>query len=180
MFGLIASVGLRLSEALNLQRMDVDLDEGALTIRETKFAKSRRLPLHPSVLQELRAFDSMRRRSNGGPDSPFFASASGRALPKRTVHNVFERLRMQLGWDARGGHPHPRIHDLRHTFAVRRVKQWHEGGLSIAQGMFWLCTYLGHAKISDTYWYLSGVPELMDVIGDRFERFASGQEVDHA
>lgn len=161
--------------------MDVDLDEGALTIRQTKFAKSRRLPLHPSVLRELRAFDSVCRRSAiRNPDSPFFTSMTGHALPTRTVHSVFERLRTQLGWEARGGHPRPRIHDLRHTFAVRRVKQWHEGGSPIDQGMLLLCTYLGHAKISDTYWYLSGVPDLMEVIGARFERFASGQEVDHA
>jgi integrase/recombinase XerC len=90
----------------------------------------------------------------------------------RTVENVFRRLLQRLGWRARGDHPSPRIHDLRHTFAVRRVQCWRESGQSIEHAMFWLCTYLGHAKISDTYWYLSGVPELMDTIGTRFEQFA--------
>lgn len=181
LFGLIASTGLRLSEALNLRARDIDLDDGALTIRQTKFAKSRRLPIHPSVVQELRAYHAMWGRGDiRDHDTPFFVSITGRALPKRTVHSVFERLRTQLGWEARGGHPNPRIHDLRHTFAVRRVKQWHEGGSSIDQGMFLLCTYLGHAKISDTYWYLSGVPDLMDVVGTRFDRFVMGEEVGHA
>jgi hypothetical protein len=90
---------------------------------------------------------------------------------------VFERLRKQLAWTtARGGHARPRIHDLRHTFAVRRVQLWHESNVTIDHGMFWLCTYLGHAKISDTYWYLTGVPELMSVIGAQFEGFVLNQE----
>lgn len=88
------------------------------------------------------------------------------------MKNVFDRMRPQLGWKARGDYVDPRIHDLRHTFAVRRLQLWHEAGVSIDHAMFWLCTYLGHAKISDTYWYLSGVPELMDIVGEKFERFA--------
>jgi len=90
----------------------------------------------------------------------------------RTVEGVFSRMRAQLGWQARGDHADPRIHDLRHTFAVRRLQFWHEAGVSVDHAMFWLCTYLGHAKISDTYWYLSGVPALMDIVGAKFERFA--------
>ncbi len=70
--------------------------------------------------------------------------------------------------------------DLRHTFAVRRVQLWHDSGVSVDQGMLWLCTYLGHAKISDTYWYLTGTPELLAVVGSTFERFAFNPEVAHA
>ena len=103
--------------------------------------------------------------------APFFVSHDGGHLPARTVENVFRRLQPGLGWHARGDHPYPRIHDLRHTMAVRRLQRWRESGQSIEHAMFWLCTYLGHAKISDTYWYLSGIPELMDTIGARFERF---------
>lgn len=103
----------------------------------------------------------------------FFASEAGTALPKRTVENVFRRLQPHLGWQARGDYPFPRIHDLRHTFAVRRLQRWREEGQSIEHAMFWLCTYLGHAKISDTYWYLTGIPELMDTIGTRFEHFTA-------
>jgi integrase len=102
----------------------------------------------------------------------FFVSPAGRRLPSRTVHEVFVGLRTRLGWVARGDHRHPRIHDLRHTFAVRRVQRWHQEGLRIDQGTFLLSTYLGHAKISDTYWYLTGVPELLALVGTQFERFA--------
>jgi integrase len=93
-------------------------------------------------------------------------------MPVSTVQNVFNRMRRRLGWQARGDHAEPRIHDLRHTMVVRRVQLWRESGVPIDHAMFWLCTYLGHAQISDTYWYLTGVPELMDIVGAKFERFA--------
>ena len=174
LFGLIASAGLRLSEALKLTMGDVDLQAAALTVRQTKFHKSRCLPLHPSTVQELERYRQARDRPRSTDDSaPFFVSHDGGHLPTRTVENVFLRLQPALGWQARGDHPHPRIHDLRHTMAVRRLQRWRESGQSIDQAMFWLCTYLGHAKISDTYWYLSGIPELMDTISARFERFVA-------
>jgi len=128
------------------------------------------------VVQALRSYRRSRNRCHAAdPDAPFFVSQAGAALTVRTVENVFLRLQPHLGWQARGDHPFPRIHDLRHTFAVRRLQRWREESQSIDHAMFWLCTYLGHATISDTYWYLTGVPELMDCIGARFERFtASG------
>lgn len=172
LFGMIAAAGLRLSEAQKLTLGDVDLQAAALTVRQTKFHKSRCLPLHPSAVRELELYRQARDRWQSTEDSaPFFVSHDGGHLPTRTVENVFRRLQPGLGWRARGDHPYPRIHDLRHTMAVRRLQRWRESGQSIDQAMFWLCTYLGHAKISDTYWYLSGIPELMDTIGARFERF---------
>lgn len=172
LFGLIAAAGLRLSEALKLTLGDVDLQAAALTVRQTKFHKSRRLPLHPSTVRELEQYRQARDRCQSTADSaPFFVSHDGGHLPARTVENVFRSLQPGLGWRARGDHPHPRLHDLRHTMAVRRLQRWRESDQSIDQAMFWLCTYLGHAKISDTYWYLSGIAELMDTIGARFERF---------
>lgn len=172
LFGLIAAAGLRLSEALKLTLVDTDLQAATLTVRETKFRKSRCLPLHPSTVQELLLYRQARNRCYGTEaTSPFFVSHEGRHLPKRTVENAFQRLQSRLGWHARGDYPRPRIHDLRHTFAVRRLQRWREASQPIDHAMFWLCTYLGHAKISDTYWYLSGVPELMDTIGARFEQF---------
>jgi integrase/recombinase XerC len=172
LFGLIAATGLRLSEALKLTLADTDLQAATLTVRETKFRKSRCMPLHPSTVRELLLYRQTRDRCCGTEASaPLFVSRKGRYLPKRTVENVFQRLQSRLGWRARGEHPNPRIHDLRHTFAVRRLQRWREASLSIDHAIFWLCTYLGHAKISDTYWYLSGVPELMDAIGARFELF---------
>ena len=172
LFGLISAAGLRLSEALNLAIGDVDLAVGAATIRQTKFRKSRCLPLHSSVVQALITYRHSRDSLHAADLSvPFFVSQSGAALPKRTVENVFLHMQSDLGWSSRGDHPVPRIHDLRHTFAVRRLLSWREQGQSIEHALFWLCTYLGHAKISDTYWYLTGVPELMESIGTRFERF---------
>ena len=173
LFGLLAAAGLRVSEAMRLLVADVDLHGATLTVRQTKFHKSRCVPLHASVVQALAAYRQVRdRHADPGANAPFFVARTGAALPVRTVENVFSRMRPRLGWQARGDHANPRIHDLRHTFAVRRLQLWRQAGVPIDHGMFWLCTYLGHAKISDTYWYLTGVPELMDIVGAKFERFA--------
>ena len=173
LFGLIAAAGLRVSEALKLLVADVDLHGATLTVRQTKFKKSRRLPLHASVVQALSEYRQLRdQHADPGASASFFVSCTGATLQPSTVHTVFARIRPGLGWQARGDHANPRIHDLRHTFAVRRLQLWHTAGVSIDHAMFWLCTYLGHAKISDTYWYLTGVPELMDIVGAKFERFA--------
>ncbi|OFZ99487.1 MAG: integrase [Betaproteobacteria bacterium RBG_19FT_COMBO_58_11] len=177
LFGLIASVGLRVSEALDLLDTDVDLKFAMLTVRQTKFAKSRQLPLHPSTTDAL---DRYRRlRSQWVPvttETPFFVGTRGRRLGQplgdRQVHRVFNELRARLGWVNRGAHEGPRIHDLRHSFAVRRVMLWHVQGTDIDQAMLALSTYMGHAKVSNTYWYLTGVPELMALAGGKFERFA--------
>lgn len=181
LFGLLAATGMRVSEALNLQADDVDLRNGWLVIRQTKFRKSRRLPLHASVLDALGEYQ--RRRDCTVPRVPgmaFFVSQAGARLIQSTVNYTFGLLRRELAWVARGGHAVPRIHDLRHTLAVRRMQRWHEDGANMDQRLFWLCTYLGHAKISDTYWYLTGTPELMERVGVKFERFAQGKEVARA
>jgi integrase len=172
LFGLIAATGLRVSEALRLECADVDLDAGMLTVRRTKFAKSRLVPLHPTTMRALQQYLALRQRHVPTvKDGPFLVSASGTGLTKRTVHWVFDRLRKQLGWTARGGHAAPRIHDLRHTFICRRVQLWHEHGTDIDNAMVALSTYVGHAKVSDTYWYLTAAPDLMSVAGSRFEQF---------
>ena len=155
-----------------MQVADVDLAGATLTVRQTKFHKSRCLPLHASVVGALSDYLCVRQRFVAcADDTPFFATPTGHALSSSMVHYVFAGLRTQLGWRARGGHSRPRIHDMRHTMVVRRVQLWHEDGVSIDHAMFWLCTYMGHAKISDTYWYLTGTPELMELVGARFERF---------
>lgn len=173
LFGLIAAVGLRLSEALKLRLEDVDLDAATIRVRETKFHKSRCLPIDATVVDALREYRRARDQQSA-PDAtaPFFVSRTGGFLPKRTVQCVFACMRRRLQWRARGDHANPRIHDLRHSFVVRRIQRWRETGVSIDHAMFWLCTYLGHTKISDTYWYLTGVPELMEIVGAKFEIFA--------
>jgi integrase len=177
-FGLIAAAGLRVSEALALRDADVDLTAGTLTVRQTKFAKSRLLPLHSTTVQALVRYRHLRRRSvPTTAQMPFFIGTRGRRLGQplgqRQVHRVFIELRDQLQWVNRGAHDGPRIHQLRHSFAVRRVMLWHRQGVDIDQAMLSLSTYLGHAKISNTYWYLTGVPELMSIVGKKFERFAA-------
>jgi integrase len=184
LFGLMASTGLRLSEAVHLLDADVDLRLGLLTVRQTKFNKSRQLPLHPSTTAALQSYRQLRYQYvKERPEAPFFVGTRGKHLGKvlglRQVERVFNELREQLGWSNRGAHDAPRIHDLRHTFAVRRMMLWHEQGTDIDQAMLALSTYMGHAKISHTYWYLTAVPELMSVAAEKFEQFAQAQEVDY-
>ena len=184
LFGLMASTGLRVSEAVNLLDTDVDLKAGMLTIRLTKFAKSRYVPMHPSVVKVLRRYQSLRNLHVGfTEDMPFFVGTRGQCkghfLGLRQVHRVFDGLRDQLGWVNRGTNDAPRIHDLRHTFIVNRVMLWHTQGVNVDQQMLALSTYVGHAKITNTYWYLSGVPQLMAVAANKFEAFTQMQEVSH-
>lgn len=113
-------------------------------------------------------------------ETPFFVGTRGRLLGKplgdRQVHRVFRELRDKLGLVDRGCHGGPRIHDLRHAFVVHRVMLWHVQGIHIDQAMLSLSTYLGHANIADTYWYLTGVPELMALAGTKFEHYAQASE----
>jgi integrase len=182
LFGLLASTGLRLSEALHLRNSDVDLKHGMLTVRRTKFAKSRQVPLHPSATEALRRYRRVRDPLiEITEDTPFFVGWRGRRrgqmLSTRQVDRVFAQLRTQLAWTNRGTHGTPRVHDLRHTFVVRRMLAWHADGADIDQSMLGLSTYVGHAMVTNTYWYLSAVPELMAVAGKRFESFQSQREV---
>lgn len=181
LFGLIACTGLRISEAQGLLDADVDLKDGVLTIRQSKFGKSRLVPLHPSAVEALARYRTQRARHlRSTPELPFFVGSRGRLLGEplgnHQVRRIFDDLRRQLGWVDRGSHGTPRIHDLRHAFAVRRLVLWHEQGVDIGQRMLALSTYLGHVKVSSTYWYLTGVPELMGLVSQRFERFANPWE----
>lgn len=184
LFGLIASTGLRVSEAVHLLDADVDLKCGMLTIRKTKFAKSRQVPMHPSTVEALQRYRQLRNiHVKASDETPFFIGTRGRrrgcCLSSRQVDRVFSGLRAQLGWINRGGHNDPRIHDLRHSFVVRRVMLWQEQGLDVDQAMLALSTYVGHAMVTNTYWYLTGVPELMAVAASKFESFIFPQEVHH-
>lgn len=172
MFGLLVSTGLRISEALNLSRQDADLRTGVLTIRETKFRKSRLVPVHPSTLQALRRYIKLRDSYHPGTRSKtFFLSEKGTPLNYRGVLYIFIKLSRKLGW--RGRDKKPRLHDFRHTFAVRRLLKWYEEGANLDQKILALSTYLGHVQVTDTYWYLSAVPELLAIVSDKFENFAT-------
>jgi integrase len=175
LFGLLACTGLRISEALRMAGVDVDLQRGVLTVRLSKFRKSRLVPLHPSAVEALRRYAGQRdRRFGASATRSFFLSEGGRPLVYFTVRTAFRKLSRRLGWTGRGTAREPRLHDLRHTFACRRLLRWYEEGADVDQRIAALSTYLGHAKVSDTYWYLTATPELMAVAATRFERFAQG------
>lgn len=184
LFGLIASTGLRVSEALGLCVADVDFKRGMLRIRQSKLGKSRQVPVHASTLEALRRY--RRRRDlwiDSDGETPFFVSTrgqrQGQRLGERQVHRVFAELRVDLGWRNRGAHHAPRIHDLRHSFVVRRIVLWHRQGVDIDQAMLSLSTYVGHTNVTNTYWYLSAVPELMALAAGRFESFSGKAAVPH-
>lgn len=136
LFGLIASTGLRVSEAVHLLDSDVDLKWGTLIVRKTKFTKSRQIPLHPSTTEALKKYQLLRNCHVIVTESmPFFIGTRGKRrgcfLGLRQVDRVFAELRDSLGWHNRGAHNSPRIHDLRHTFIVQRMMLWHAQGKSI-------------------------------------------------
>ena len=186
LFGLVASCGLRIGEALSLRNADVDLRNGMLLIRKAKFGKSRQVPMHASTTEALRRYRWMRDLAgeSAAPEAAFFIGTRGRRhglpLGERQVHRVFVALREQLGWRNRGNHHAPRIHDLRHTFVVRRITQWQAQGVDVDQAMLALSTYVGHAEVGNTYWYLSAAPELMAVAAGRFASFVAQTEARHA
>jgi integrase len=172
LFGLLIATGLRISEALRLARKDVDLDRGLLVIRETKFRKTRLVPLHPTTVTALRIYAAKRDgRRLAANASAFFVTVTGSPLCYSTVRHVFQRVRRRLGWSELT--PRPRIHDLRHTFACRRLQQWYADGADVPVKVAALATYLGHAHVTDTYWYLTGTPELLAVAAARFESCAT-------
>ena len=168
--GLLAVTGMRISEALGLDGDDVDLDAGVLTIRNTKFGKSRQLPLHPSTVQALAGYDQHRAELWPRPwTHSFFVSTNGNRPNKSNVEKVFRDLRRSVGLEQPRGLPNPRIHDLRHSFAVRTVIDWHRAGVEVQSRLLWLSTYLGHVEPSDTYRYLTAAPELLALAAKRLE-----------
>jgi len=175
LFSLLISTGLRLSEACHLMPRDVDLADGVLTVRGTKFQKSRLVPLHPTATEALIRYADLRdtARTQSGY---FFRTHHSPALKRNTVWRTFSRIRDRLGWTTQGRAGRPRIHDLRHTFAVRRLLCWSQDGEDLDRKILALATYLGHAKVSATYWYLSAIPELMAVTSERFARFAQREQ----
>jgi integrase len=173
LFGLLACTGLRISEALKLTCADANLDRGVLRVEQTKFKKTRLVPLHVTTTRALRRYAAARNRRYGAvSEDAFFVGRNGLALPYRTVSQAFRRLRDGLDWKKGNGDlPRPRIHDLRHSFVCRRILRWYRRGQNVHNLIAALSTYLGHGKVTDTYWYLTGTPELLAVAASRFERF---------
>jgi len=175
LFGLLAATGLRISEALHLCSDDVDLQQGILRIQQTKFRKSRLVPLHPTTIAALKQYADRRNQILWEKESAaFFLSDYGNPLNDRTVHCTFEKLRARLQWKGRGGYAAPRIHDMRHTFICRCLLCAYQKNQDPNSTIDVVATYVGHAKVTDTYWYLSATPELMEVVGQRFAKFVEG------
>lgn len=170
-FGLLAVTGLRLSEAVNLHAGDLDWPGGILTIRGAKFGKSRLVPLHASTCKILADYAERRdRRFGPRAEAHFFVNKNGNRLDKGEVHRMFYVLSRQIGLRAAGGGRGPRLHDFRHRFAIETLLRWYRNGEDPQRRLPILSTYLGHAHVTDTYWYLTGTPELLGVAGKRLEK----------
>ena len=171
LFGLIAVTGMRISEVIGLLRDDVDLDEGLLTIRQSKFGKSRLVPLHPTTCVALRCYAERRQAHLGSRcGAHFFVAERGGRLLHQYVYRVFWRLSREIGLRCEGDHTGPRVHDFRHRFAIQTLIGWHREGLDVEQRLPMLSTYLGHTCVRDTCWYLSACPELMEATVQRLDQ----------
>jgi integrase len=170
--------GLRRGEAINLTRADVDLSESVLTIRDTKFGKTRLVPVGPQLTRVLVEYD--RTRPKGRPaDAPFFATVRGDPLYAHLVDRNFRVACDRAGIRRTDTRQQPRIHDLRHAFAVHRLTSWYQQGADVQRLLHHLSVYLGHVHLQDTQVYLSMTPELLREASQRFERYA-GKERRHA
>jgi integrase/recombinase XerD len=174
LFGLIAASGLRISEAIKLDEEDVDLNEAVLLIKRGKNGKSRRVPISADAAERLRAYRDECHRILGASPAPFFRQDSGLRPTDCAARYNFAQVCQGIGLRAhevfykhgRG----PRIHDLRHTFAVLTILRWYRRGLDPDREMFHLSTYLGHSEPEHTYWYIEAVPELLQLACQRAER----------
>jgi integrase/recombinase XerD len=172
LFGLLAATGLRISEALALQRSD--LTDDGLVVRCGKFGKSRLVPLHPTVRQALANYMPIRNRLGGDGGDLFVVSRTKQAPSTTAAYCIFVRLARQLGYRGPPGTPGPRLHDLRHTFAVRSLEACAHDRAAVAHHMAALSTYLGHAEVANTYWYLQATPVLMRGIAEASEQLFQG------
>jgi integrase/recombinase XerD len=170
LFGLLVATGMRVSEALGLDRQDVDLHHGILHIQHGKNGRSRYVPVHPSTVNALKAYAKTRDHLFSAPLSPaFFLSEQGTRITAWRADHTFAMLSQQIGlrppakYHGRG----PRLHDLRHRFAVRTLIHWYRADLDVERELPKLATYLGHVHVSGTYWYLEAVPELLQLATDR-------------
>ena len=174
LFGLLAVTGMRVSEVLALDREDVDLDEGILRIRRTKFGKSRLVAVHDSTRQVLAEYARERDRIVRRPAAPaFFLSEGGDRVTACAARYNFAKVSREVGLRAPTAGRHgrgPRLHDMRHRFAVCTLLRWYRAGIDVEREIPKLATYLGHVHVNETYWYVEAVPELLELAARRLER----------
>ncbi len=174
--GLLAVTGLRIGEALRLNRTDVDLDNGVLSIIGSKFGKDRRVPIHPSTVDALGVYESLRRQLSPQPANPaMFVSVAGTRLRYCNFHTGWLIMVEAAGLQPRSAKCRPRPHDLRHSFAVRTLLGWYRDRDDVAAAMPTLSTFLGHVHPANTYWYLSASPELLGLVVEQLEHHTSAE-----
>lgn len=176
LIGLLAATGMRVGEAIALDRGDIGWGAGVLRVRGAKFGKSRELPLDPSVVSALRRYFDRADRPSSNEDA-LFVSWSGTRLLYTCVHRTFGRLLAEAGIEPRSERCRPRPHDLRHSFAVRTILDGYRAGVDgeVGRRLALLATYLGHTDPAHTYWYLEAAPELMQLTVERLERHLGGE-----
>lgn len=175
LFGLFAVTGMRTNEPLQLDRDDVDLTHGVLTVRGAKFGKSRYVPIHASTQRALRCYARQRDRLCLNPQSAsFFVSERGTRVTEWSLRWTFVKLSHEIGLRGPADSHGPRLLDFRHRFAVNALIHWYRNGVDVERHLPELATYLGHVHITDTYWYLSAVPELLHLAARRLDHAVRG------
>ena len=175
LFGLIAVTGMRISEAISLKQRNVDFSDGIIFIKNTKFKKSRIIPLDKTTLSELEKYIYYKSKYNQNSNSlNLFISSSGTELKYHNVKKAFIRASIYAGLRKTIKGKGPRIHDIRHTFAVHTLTEWYKNGIDIEVNLPLLSTYLGHVNPANTYWYLSQSPDLLNQALIRLEKDMEG------
>jgi integrase/recombinase XerD len=170
LIGLLAVTGLRSGEAMHLDRSDLDTAQGLLTVRNTKFGKSRLVALHHTTMEALQAYGGLRDQLCPSPaTASLFVSTTGARLCHEVLQPTFRELLQRCGIASTPSGAHPRVHGLRHSFAVTTLVQWYRDGVDVQARMPLLSTYLGHVDPGATYWYLTGVPDLFALAADRLQ-----------
>jgi len=176
---LLYGAGLRISEAINLILADIDLPQALIIIRETKFNKTRLIPLGPELTKSLSQYASQRHRSghSQNPEAPFFIGRNGFAVNKGTFTHTFSLIRKKANVRRTDNNRYqPRLHDLRHTFAVHRLTAWYKEGNDVQKLLPILSVYLGHVHLDGTAIYLTMTPALLEEAGSRFQHYAFKEE----
>ena len=168
LFGLLAVSGMRLGEAIGLHHDDVDLDKAVVTIRHAKFDRPRIVPLHPTTVSALHHYATQRDRlSPRRHADTFLVSSRGNPVSRSEADKTLRQITTTMG--IRTATVHPRAHDLRHSLAVHTLIRWMRDGASVEEHIAVLSTYLGHVNPAGTYWYLTAVPELMELVAGRLQ-----------
>jgi integrase/recombinase XerD len=174
---LLAATGMRVSEACRLDRGDAGLDAGVLTIRDSKFGKSRDIPVHPTTVTALRGYGQIRDRLCPAPvTTAFFVSTRGTRIDSHNMPYTFATLTEAAGITAAAGRRRARIHDIRHTFTVTTLLDWHRDGADVQARLPLLSAYLGHVDPKSSYWYMSASPELLALAAARLSHAFGGQQ----